>query len=231
MAHVVELDGVSIEYESWHYRGLRRIVERRLALQDITLEFWPGEIVGVVGPNGSGKSTLLRTMCGIHIPVQGEVKVFGSKPNVFDPAFKRTIGYGSSRRTALLSNLPLIDSFTLHRELYSVESAEFSSRLDFLTRHLDLAHLMSRPPREFSQGQRARAELGLLLLHAPRLLFLDELTEALDLEYLPRFLDLLQEMRAHGATVFLISHRKDDLECADRLIRIEAGRVVSDERR
>ena len=81
MAHVVELDGVSIEYESWHYRGLRRIVERRLALQDITLEFWPGEIVGVVGPNGSGKSTLLRTVCGIHIPVQGEVKVFGSKPN------------------------------------------------------------------------------------------------------------------------------------------------------
>ncbi|MDK2930853.1 MAG: viologen exporter family transport system ATP-binding protein [Bacillota bacterium] len=231
MTPVVELDGVSVEYESWHYRGLRRIVERHLAFQDVSLEFWPGEIVGVVGPNGSGKSTLLRTMCGIHIPVRGEVRVFGSKPDVFDPAFKRRIGYASSRRTALLANLPLIDSFTLHRELYSLDSAICSARLDFLIRSLDLPHLMSRPPREFSQGQRARAELGLLLLHAPKLLFLDELTEALDLEYLPRFLDLLREMRAHGATVFLISHRKDDLECADRLVSVEAGRVVGDERR
>ena len=129
-----------------------------------------------------------------------------------------------------MPNLPLADSFKLHRELYSLTGEADRGLLEKLSRHLDLKQLMCRPPREFSQGQRARAELGLLLYHSPQLVFLDEITAALDLDYLPNFLDLLKETGAHGAAIFLISHRKDDLACADRLLTIEAVRISRDVR-
>lgn len=226
----IELDKVVVEYESWTYEARRRKVERRRALDGVSIGFACGEIVGIEGPNGSGKSTLLRTICGIHVPVCGEVLVYGNKPDIFDSGFKRRIGYASSRRTALMLDLPLADSFALHCELYGVDKHEWWERVETLSSRLDLEALVSRPPREYSQGQRARAELGLVLLHKPDLVFLDEATEALDLEYLPRTLALFREMSAEGATIFIISHRRDDLECADRLVTVEAGKVVRDER-
>lgn len=225
----VKLDQVVVEYESWTYEGRRRKVERRRALDGVSIGFACGEIVGIEGPNGSGKSTLLRTMCGIHVPVCGDVMVYGKKSDIFDSGFKRRIGYSSSRRTALMLDLPLADSFALHCELYGMDKHEWREREETLSSRLDLEPLVSRPPREYSQGQRARAELGLVLLHKPDLVFLDEATEALDLDYLPRTLALLREMSAEGSTIFIISHRRDDLECADRLVTMEAGKVVRDE--
>ena len=226
----VKMNQVVVEYESWTYGGRRRKVERRRALDGVTIDFACGEIVGIQGPNGSGKSTLLRTICGIHVPVCGDVMVYGKQPDIFDSGFKRRIGYASSRRTALMLDLPLSDSFALHCELYGMEKHEWRERVEALSSRLDLEPLVSRPPREYSQGQRARAELGLVLLHEPDLVFLDETTEALDLEYLPRALALFKEMSAEDSTIFIISHRPDDLECADRLVTVEEGKVVRDER-
>ena len=226
----VELDRVCIEYESWRYERMRRVTQRIRALDDITLSISPGEIVGVKGPNGSGKSSLLRAVCGVHTPVSGKVLVFGRPPNLFDPKFKRRITYSSSRRTSLLPDLPLIDSFILRRELFAMPRAHWEGRMHSLVDRLSLGALMNRPPREFSQGQRARAELAIALLHGPSLILLDETTEALDLEYLPGLLALLDELSAGGTTVCMISHRPDDLECAHRIVTIDGGRVVGDER-
>ena len=230
MQHSVEFDHVCIEYESWRYERMRRVTQRIRALDDITLSISPGEIVGVKGPNGSGKSSLLRAVCGVHTPVSGTVLVFGKPPNLFDAKFKRRIAYSSSRRTSLLPDLPLIDSFILRRELFAMPGADWEGRMHSLVDRLSLDALMDRPPREFSQGQRARAELAIALLHGPSLILLDETTEVLDLEYMPRFLALLDELSADGATVCMISHRPDDLECAHRIVTIDRGRVAADER-
>ena len=230
MQHSVEFDHVCIEYESWRYERMRRVTQRIRALEDLNLSFSQGEIVGVKGPNGSGKSSLLRAVCGVHTPVSGKVLVFGRPPNLFDPEFKRRITYSSSRRTSLLPDLPLIDSFILRRELFAMPRAHWEGRMHSLVDRLSLDTLMDRPPREFSQGQRARAELAIALLHGPSLILLDETTEALDLEYLPGLLALLDELSAGGTTVCMISHRPDDLECAHRIVTIDGGRVVGDER-
>ena len=226
----VEFDHVCIEYESWRYERMRRVTQRIRAIEDITLSFSPGEIVGIKGPNGSGKSSMLRAMCGVHAPMSGTVLVFGRPPNLFDSEFKRRIAYSSSRRTSLLPDLPLIDSFILHRELFAMPRVDWEGRLHSLVDRLSLGALTNRPPREFSQGQRARAELAVALLHGPSLILLDETTEALDLEYLPGLLALLNKLSADGATVCLISHRPDDLECAHRIMTIDGGRVAADER-
>lgn len=112
----VKLDQVVVEYESWTYEGRRRKVERRRALDGVSIGFACGEIVGIEGPNGSGKSTLLRTMCGIHVPVCGNVLVYGKEPDIFDSGFKRRIGYASSRRTALMLDLPLARNLPKRRK-------------------------------------------------------------------------------------------------------------------
>ncbi|HAI86652.1 MAG TPA: ABC transporter [Firmicutes bacterium] len=226
----VEFDHVCIEYESWRYERMRRVTQRIRALDNVALSFSPGEIVGVKGPNGSGKSSLLRAMCGMHAPVSGRVLVFGKPPNLFDSRFKRRIAYSSSRRTSLLPDLPLIDSFILRRELFAMSRADWEGRMHSLVDRLSLGALTNRPAREFSQGQRARAELAIALLHGPSLILLDETTEALDLQYLPGLLALLSELSADGATVCMISHRPDDLECAHRVVTIDGGRVAADER-
>ncbi|HPQ01894.1 MAG TPA: ABC transporter ATP-binding protein [Bacillota bacterium] len=114
-AMAVKLDGVVVEYESWEYEGRRRKIQRRRALDGVTIGFAGGEIVGIEGPNASEKSTLLRTMCGIHVPISGEVLVYGKRPDIFDSDFKRRVGYVSSRRTS---------SFALHCELYGMDKYE-----------------------------------------------------------------------------------------------------------
>ena len=226
----VEFDHVCIEYESWRYERMRRVTQRIRALEDLNLSFSQGEIVGIKGPNGSGKSSMLRAMCGVHAPVNRNVLVFGKPPSLFDPKFKRRIAYSSSRRTSLLPDLPLIDSFILRRELFAMPRSDWEGRTHSLVERLSLGSLTNRPPREFSQGQRARAELAIALLHGPSLILLDETTEALDLQYLPGLLALLDELSADGATVCMISHRPDDLECAHRIVTIDRGRVAADER-
>ena len=230
MQHSVEFHHVCIEYESWRYERMRRVTQRIRVLEDINLSLSQSEIVGIRGPNGSGKSSLLRAMCGVHAPVRGKVLVFGKPPNLFDPKFKRRIAYSSSRRTSLLPDLPLADSFILRRELFAMPCSDWERRMHSLVERLSLGALTNRPPREFSQGQRARAELAIALLHGPSLILLDETTEALDLEYLPGLLALLSEVSADGATVCMISHRPDDLECAHRIVTIDGGRVAADER-
>ncbi len=153
----VELDRVCIEYESWRYQRMRRVTQRIRALDDITLSIRPGEIVGVRGPNGSGRSSLLRAICGVHTPVSGAVLVFGKPPNLFDPKFKRRIAYSSSRRTSLLPDLPLVDSFIVRRELFAMPGADWEGRMHSLVDRLSLDALMDRPhgspPRASVPGQ------------------------------------------------------------------------------
>lgn len=223
------LHDVCIEYESWRYEGARRITQRIPALNHVTLALRPGEIVGITGPNGSGKSTLLRAMCGVHAPVRGSILTFGRPPSLFDPNFKRRIAYSSSRRTALLPDLPLLDSFVLRRELFAIPRAVWNQSLYYLTDYLGLGSQLNRPPREFSQGQRARAELAATLFHRPELILLDEITSAIDLDYLPNLLSLLTGLSAKGATLCIISHRPHDLEAAHRLVTMDGGRITADE--
>ena len=142
----------------------------------------------------------------------------------------RRIGVVFGQRTQLWWDLPVIESFDLLRDIYSVPPAEYDRTRDELVDVLDLTPLLDVPVRQLSLGQRMRCDLAAALLHAPSILFLDEPTIGLDAVSKLAFRDFIKRFnRERGITVILTTHDMDDIEAlCDRVMVIGNGRILSD---
>jgi ABC-2 type transport system ATP-binding protein len=189
-----------------------------------------GELVGYIGPNGAGKSTTVKVLAGILVPDSGRCEVMGRVPWRERIAHVRRIGVVFGQRTQLWWDLPVVESFDLLRDIYSVPAATHAAAKDELVAMLDLAPLLDVPVRQLSLGQRMRCELAASLLHAPDILFLDEPTIGLDAVSKLAVRGFVQKLnRERGVTVILTTHDMDDIETlCSRVLVIAGGRVLSD---
>lgn len=205
-----------------------KIVKR--AVDDISFTIDDGEIVGYIGSNGAGKSTTIKMMTGILTPTQGECLVNGVDPNKKRKQNAQNIGVVFGQRTQLWWDLPLSESFTILKEIYDVSDEEYEERLDFLNRVLELDKFFSSPVRTLSLGQRMRADLGVALLHNPKVLYLDEPTIGLDLVVKDNIRDAIREInRRYNTTVILTTHDIGDIEeLCSRIIIIDEGKKIYD---
>lgn len=214
--------------------ALRGLVHRRYrtvrALDGISFSLEPGELVGYIGPNGAGKSTTVKVLGGILVPDSGRCQVLGRVPWRERIAHVRQIGVVFGQRTQLWWDLPVIESFDLLRDIYRVPAQEYALDRDELVALLDLAPLLDTPVRQLSLGQRMRCDLAAALLHAPKLLFLDEPTIGLDAPSKLTVRDFIRRLnRQRGVTVILTTHDLDDIEAlCSRVILINQGRILSD---
>ena len=182
------------------------------ALKDVSFEIEKGELVGYIGPNGAGKSTTVKILSGILVPESGKVSVGGMTPWTDRKAHVRRIGVVFGQRSQLWWDVPLLDSYSLLRDIYRVPEAAYRKRLDELTEALQLGDLLRTPLRLLSLGQRMRAELCGSLLHSPELLFLDEPTIGLDAVSKLALRDfLLWENQEKGTTILLTTHDMEDI--------------------
>jgi ABC-2 type transport system ATP-binding protein len=221
-----------------HHRGLvgslRNLVETERflvrAVDGISFRVAEGEFVGFIGPNGAGKSTTLKCLSGVLEPSSGRVQVDGRVPRRDRLAHTARIGVVFGQRTQLWWDLPVIESYELLRRIYRVEADAWRRQLARLADLLELAPLLDTPVRKLSLGQRMRCELAAALLHAPRLLFLDEPTIGLDVvakETIRGF--LAAENRERGTTILLTTHDLADIErLCPRTLLIDHGRLVYD---
>ena len=159
---------------------LLREKETITALRDLSFQIEKGELVGYIGPNGAGKSTTVKILSGILTPDSGEVRVDGRIPWAERREHVRNIGVVFGQRMQLWWDVPILDSYSLLREIYRIPEADYRTRLDELAGALQLEELLRTPLRQLSLGQRMRAELCGSLLHRPGLLYLDEPTIGLD---------------------------------------------------
>ena len=205
-----------------------KIVKR--AVDDISFTIDDGEIVGYIGSNGAGKSTTIKMMTGILTPTQGECLVNGVDPNKKRKQNAQNIGVVFGQRTQLWWDLPLSESFTILKEIYDVSDEEYEERLDFLNRVLELDKFFSSPVRTLSLGQRMRADLGVALLHNPKVLYLDEPTIGLDLVVKDNIRDAIREInRRYNTTVILTTHDIGDIEeLCSRIIITDEGKKMYD---
>ena len=131
--------------------SLLREKETVHALKDVSFEIEKGELVGYIGPNGAGKSTTVKILSGILVPESGNVTVGGMTPWTDRKAHVRRIGVVFGQRTQLWWDVPLLDSYSLLKDIYRVPEGDYRKRLDELTEALQLGDLLRTPLRLLSK--------------------------------------------------------------------------------
>ena len=189
-----------------------------------------GEIVGFLGPNGAGKTTTLKMLSGLIYPSAGTAEVLGFVPWERRDAFRRRFALIMGQKNQLWWDLPAIDSFRLHREIYSLDRSEFDATVSELTELFGVSDLIRQPVRELSLGERMKMELIAALLHRPELLLLDEPTIGLDVVAQTTIQQCLKEYNGQrGVTMLLTSHNMRDVEAlCSRVLIINHGRIIFD---
>ncbi|REK75740.1 ABC transporter ATP-binding protein [Paenibacillus paeoniae] len=200
------------------------------ALKDISFSIREGEIVGYIGPNGAGKSTTIKVMSGILVPDEGQCSVMGYIPWKDRTEYVKHIGVVFGQRSQLWWDVPVIDSFELLRDIYSIADGMYRDNLAMLTEMLDLEAILKMPVRQLSLGQRMRCEIAASLLHSPKLLFLDEPTIGLDAVSKLAVRNFIKRLnREQGVTVILTTHDMSDIEAlAERILMIGKGTLLYD---
>jgi len=223
---------------SKHHRGawgtLRNLLTREYklvrAVDGISFEIEPGELVGYIGPNGAGKSTTIKMLTGLLVPSGGDLWVNGRVPWKARQAHVINIGAVFGQRTTLWWDLPVIESLDLLQYIYEIPPDRFRQNLDEFRGLLDLDSFLDTPVRSLSLGQRMRADLCAALLHDPMLLFLDEPTIGLDVVAKERIRQFILHInRQRGTTVILTTHDLSDVEkLCERVMIIDQGRLLFD---
>ena len=214
--------------------AMANLVHRRKskvqAVDGLSFDVAPGEIVGFLGPNGAGKTTTLKMLSGLLHPTSGEVSVLSHVPWKREKAFLRQITLVMGQRNQLVWDIPAADTYELNRAIYRIPAAAYHETLDELTALLDLGPLLAKPVRNLSLGERMKCEIAAALLHRPGVVFLDEPTIGLDVTMQRRIREFIAEYnRRTGATVLLTSHYMADVEAlARRVIVIHHGRLLFD---
>lgn len=207
-----------------------REYEEVKALDDVSFSIGEGEMVGYIGPNGAGKSSTIKILSGILTPDSGVCSINGRIPWKNRTAHVKDIGVVFGQRTQLWWDVPVIDSYELLKDIYSISEDTYQANLEELTSLLNLSELLKTPARQLSLGQRMRCEIAASLLHSPKILFLDEPTIGLDAVSKLAVRDFIVKCNEkYRTTVILTTHDMQDIEAlTDRIILIGKGKILLD---
>ncbi len=212
-------------------RNLFRPVVREIrALEDVDLTIRKGEVVAYAGPNGAGKSTTIKLLSSALAPTSGTVRALGMDPLKDRVNYVKRIGVVFGQRTELWWDQPVSASFEWARVVWDVPRDRYEANLGFLKEVLGLGSFFDTLARQLSLGQKMRADLGMMLIHEPEVLFLDEPTIGVDVLGKRDILDFIKTLNQEkGVTVMVTSHDMDDLEqLAGRIVMIDGGRIAFD---
>ncbi len=222
--------------------GLRKTFGGLHALEDIDLEVWPGEVLGLVGDNGAGKSTLVRCIAGYYTPDAGEIRVESESLGSGGP--KRAAELGIEivlQDLSLVMHGDVVQNLYLNREIRS--SLGPLGRIGWLDKKamragaraiLDQVGIggtvsVRQRVQDLSGGQRQCIAIGRAVGWSRRMVFLDEPTAALGVRQTRHVLDLIGRLRSQGIAVVLITHNMEQvLEVCDRIVVLRLGRKVAD---
>lgn len=204
-------------------RALSKRYGRTIAVADVSLDVYEGEIFGLIGPNGAGKTTTMECIQGSRHADGGTISVLGLDPRRDATAIRRRIGV-QHQEAQLQKRIKVWEAVDLWASLYDRESVVDR---DALLEQLGLSAKRDTWFKNLSGGQKQRLFIALALIHQPELVFLDELTTGLDPQARRAIWELVRGIRSRGATVFLTTHLMEEAErLCDRVAIIEHGRLI-----
>jgi ABC-2 type transport system ATP-binding protein len=196
------------------------------AVDEVSVEVSPGEVIGWLGPNGAGKTTLIRVFCGLLPPSAGQAVVAGLSVTDQAQALRGRIGY-MSQRFSLYPDLTVAENLRFFAGAYGLGGARRRQAIAWASGMTALAGLEVRRAGELSAAVRQRLALACSILHQPAVLFLDEPTSGVDPLNRRRFWLLIQTLASGGMTVFVTTHYLEEASYCHRLGLMHQGRLVA----
>lgn len=204
------------------------VTEPVVALKDVSLEVFPGDIMAVLGPNGAGKSTLFRILTGLTTPTAGSASVLGHDVTHESARVRKLVGFMPAQDNTLLLRHSCLENLAFHGRLQGIPEVDLKNRIDETLDMVGLLYARDRVAYALSSGMLARLMLARAILHRPPVLILDEPTGAVDPIGSYELLEVVQQIaRDSGLAVLISSHRLDEVEMLDdRVMLLDHGNVV-----
>jgi ABC-2 type transport system ATP-binding protein len=197
------------------------------AVNGLDLVVYPGETFGLIGPDGAGKTTTTRLLVGLLTPTRGHIEVLGYDVQRQERHVKEGIGY-VAQQFNLYGDLTVMENLRLFANIHSVSSAAQAERIPQLLGFAGLAQFADRLGRQLSGGMRKKLALACMLIHEPKVVFLDEPTSGVDPISRREFWDLLTRLRAEkGLTILVCTPYLDEAERCHRVGLIYNGRLMA----
>jgi ABC-2 type transport system ATP-binding protein len=207
--------------------GLTKRYPGGAGIEDLTFSVAPGELFVFLGPNGAGKSSTIKILTGLVAPDSGQARVGGRDAVRERLSLKRNIGY-MAEFPFMYEKLSGREFIHFLADVFGVPSTERDRRTGELLRAFDLAASADQLIETYSQGMRQKTALAAVLVHEPQVLFLDEPTNGLDPRSARIVKDVLRQITARGATVFMTTHVLEIAEqMCDRIGILNEGRLVA----
>ena len=207
-------------------RALTRTFGHFTAVDRITFDVASGEVFGFLGANGAGKTTAIRMLIGLLAPSGGSATVAGYDVAREAEAVKRRIGY-MSQRFSLYDDLTVRENIRLYGTIYGLSRRTLADRREQMLARLGIERSADVLVRTLPLGWKQKLAFSVALLHAPRIVFLDEPTGGVDPITRRQFWEMIYEAGAAGTTVFVTTHYMDEAEYCDRVSIMVDGRVAA----
>lgn len=197
------------------------------AVNGVSFEIRPGEILGLLGPNGAGKTTTIQMLLGLVTPTGGAIHMFGLDLVAHREAILQQVNF-SSTYISMPQSLTVEENLWVVARLYGL--SDIPRRVDDIVKKLEMEEFRYKVTRKLSSGQMTRLTLAKAFLTEPKILFLDEPTASLDPDIAQKIRALLkEERRSSGLSILYTSHNMREMEeMSDRIIFLQRGKIVAE---
>jgi len=220
---ILRIENLRVEYRSKDL-GQRT----KVAVRDLNLSVYPGEVVGFLGPNGAGKTTTMNVLLGFLPPTAGDAFLFGV--SVRRPIARQRIGY-LPELTYYYKFLTAEELLRFYGKIFRIPARQLAQRIDWVLNLVELEPVRRRLIKTYSKGMQQRVGLAQALINDPDLLILDEPTSGLDPIGRMKVRHIIQQLKRQGKTVFFSSHELGEVETVcDRVAILQAGELKAEGR-
>ena len=202
------------------------------ALHNVSLEIKEGEFVAIMGPSGCGKSTLLNILGLLDNPTNGTYQLNGTDVSKFSEAERTNLRKGVIgfvfQSFNLIDELNVYENIELPLLYMGVPKEERKKRVEEAMKRMDISHRVKHFPQQLSGGQQQRVAIARAVVANPKIILADEPTGNLDSKNGKEVMDLLTELNKEGTTIVMVTHSQKDAACAQRIVNLFDGQIVSD---